>query len=223
MSRTLRTRCYRNEGNQGLLQRMPRPAGQILDVGCGAGDNARLLGRSGGVVDGITLSPEEARRARHHCRRVWIRDLEEGLPGDLRDRYDAVLCSHVLEHLRQPESLVRSLARLLRKTKGVLLVALPNPLFYQNRWNLLRGRCRYEETGLMDSTHLRWFTFATGRELLEKNGFRVLSASVEGSFPQGPLRKFLPQAVSRAIDQAACLRWPGLFGWQMIYVARPKT
>ena len=195
----------------------------MLDLGCGAGDNARRLSARGCEVDGVTLNKDEARQARPGCRRVWIWNLEKGLPQGLRKSYDLVVCSHVLEHLRQPDSLVRVLSRRLVQPGGLLLVALPNPFFYKNRWHLLRGRCRYEKTGLMDSTHLRWFTFQTGRELLEECGFRVCSATVEGSFPQGPWRKILPPKITRAIDHAAGKTWPGLFGWQMIYLARSKT
>jgi len=216
-------RCYRNQGNALLLDEIPKDAIRILDVGCGGGDNARRLTERGQVVDGITLSLSEARQAKNTCRRVWVHNLENGLPENLRPVYHAVICSHVLEHLRQPEALVCQLRRLLRPTGGSLHVALPNPFFYQNRWKLLRGNCRYERSGLMDSTHLRWFTFQTGRELLEDGGFRIQSAKVEGSLPLAPFRRILPAAWVAGLDRWGCRKWPGLFGYQMIYSARPGS
>lgn len=214
-------RCYRNLGNSLLLEEIPKEAVRILDVGCGGGDNARRLIGRGHVVDGITLSPSEARQAKKSCRRVWVHNLDYGLPKNLSPVYDAAICSHVLEHLREPEQLVGQLSRLLRPTRGSLHVALPNPFFYRNRWQLLRGNCRYEPSGLMDSTHLRWFTFESGRELLEAGGFRLLSAKVEGSLPLAPLRRILPRSWVAGLDRWGCRAWPGLFGYQMIYSARP--
>lgn len=216
-------RCYRNRGNPRLLEEIPTSAVRILDVGCGGGDNARHLTERGHVVDGITLSPSEAGQAKKTCRQVWVHNLDNGLPKNLRPVYDAAVCSHVLEHLRQPEDLVRQLCRLLRPTGGSLYVALPNPFFYQNRWNLLRGKCRYEPSGLMDSTHLRWFTFQTGRELLEQSGFRIQSAKVEGSLPLAPLRRIFPGSWVACLDRWGCRQWPGLFGYQMIYTARARS
>ncbi|MGF1500128.1 MAG: class I SAM-dependent methyltransferase, partial [Elainellaceae cyanobacterium] len=96
---SVREKSYKNKGNLPVLNRMPETARTVLDVGCGAGDNARLLKERGLVIDGITLSEEEAAASREFCRQVWIFNLEDGLPPEVTDRYDAVICSHVLEHV----------------------------------------------------------------------------------------------------------------------------
>ena len=202
---------YENRGNPALLALLPNTANRVLDIGCGAGDNARLLKAMGLSVDGITLSEAEATTARQVCGSVFVHDLESGLPPHLNTTYDAVVCSHVLEHLRWPDRLLKEVREILRPNQGALLVALPNVLFYKNRWRLLAGHFDYEESGLMDASHFRWFTYASSRRLLEIAGFEVLSHSGEGSFPLPFARKVLPQRLVAAVDNTAMSLLPGLF------------
>src|SRR5258708_1640186 len=76
-------RFYRNSGNAPLLDMLPLRVGTVLDIGCGAGDNARILATRGWNVNGITLSQEEQASASLVCSAVWIHDLDTGLPGDV--------------------------------------------------------------------------------------------------------------------------------------------
>jgi SAM-dependent methyltransferase len=213
---------YENRGNSALLTLLPPSVKRVLDIGCGAGDNARLLSATGGSVDGITISDAEAATARHVCNNVFVHDLECGLPTNLGGPYDAVICSHVLEHLRWPDRLLREVHELLLPSKGVLLVALPNVLFYKNRWRLMTGHFDYEESGLMDASHFRWFTYASSRRLLEGAGFEVLCHSGDGSMPLPLVRKVLPSSLVRAVDATATAVLPGLFSYQLLLCARPS-
>ncbi len=215
-------KCYENQGNPGLLALLPDMVIRVLDVGCGAGDNARLLAATGRSVDGITLSESEAITARQVCGSVLVHDLEAGLPPQVTNTYDAIVCSHVLEHLRWPDRLLKEVRELL-PSKGVLLVALPNVLFYKNRWRLLTGHFDYEESGLMDASHFRWFTYATSRRLLESSGFEVLHHSCEGSFPLPFVRRWIGRQIAAAVDARAVKLFPGLFGYQMLLLARPSA
>lgn len=135
-------KCYLNPGNPPVVDAIPLSAKTVLDVGCGAGDNARLLRDRGCVVDGITLSESEAKTATNWCRNVVVADLEHGLPNLQADDhpYDAVLCSHVLEHLRWPQELLQQIRpRLSSQPPGTaqLVVALPNIMFYKTRFPLI--------------------------------------------------------------------------------------
>lgn len=214
---------YENQGNTSLLRLMPEYARRILDVGCGVGDNARLLAASGYSVDGIKLSEAEAESARRVCNTVFVHDLETGLPPSLAPPYDAILCSHVLEHLRWPDRLLRQICTLLKPQAGVLLVALPNILFYKNRFRLACGYFEYEESGLMDATHFRWFTHATSRRMVEEAGFNVLRHEGEGSFPIPLLRRLVSTRLSKSIDTAAVRVLPGLFAYQILILAQPNA
>ena len=77
-----------------------------MDVGCGAGNNARILKELGKIVDGITFSDEEVKLASKYCRTVFKHNLETGLPEETDSSYDVVLCSHMLEHIAYPEKLL---------------------------------------------------------------------------------------------------------------------
>jgi SAM-dependent methyltransferase len=151
---------------------------------------------------------------------VLVADLERGLPASVGDGFDVVLMSHVLEHLVDPTPVLRDAARVLAPD-GLLAVALPNALVYANRARLLLGRFDYTEGGIMDQTHVRFYTFRTAAALLHRTGWEVTRASVQGTFPLWRVRGLLPPRVAGALDAAAC-RWrPGLFGFQLLYLARP--
>ena len=214
-------KIYRNGGNPEVLSMIPPGTRTVLDVGCGAGDNAAALAARGVVVDGITLSKDEMMMSRRFCRDVKLHNLEQGLPVGLGADYDCAICSHVLEHICWPDRLLSDLARLLRPQGGVLIIALPNLLYYKNRWRLLQGHFDYTDSGLMDNTHFRWYTFNTARQLLERNGFVVEQAFGDGSIPLWPFRRLLGKRLAKGIDGMATRVWPGLFGYQMVYLARP--
>ena len=211
-------RVYENAGNPALLKFIElKSPGRALDCGCGAGDNARLLSVRGWAVDGITISREEKCRASRFCEVVYIADLESGLPPEINGSYDLVIFSHVLEHLRDPSRVLKDAGRVLMPG-GHVAVALPNVLAWRYRLRFLLGQFEYEEGGIMDATHLRFYTFASGKRLLESNGFQILRAGAEGVFPLA--RKMaLPPRVVAFLDRFVAVHWPGLFGWQLLYLA----
>lgn len=219
---SVKNKVYANAGNPEVLRHIPDHSSlEILDVGCGAGDNAQALKRMGHVVDGVTYSEAEAEQARGACREVCVFNLEDGLPVRLQSKkYDTVICSHVLEHICFPEPLLTGIRDCL-KPSGQLIVALPNLLHIKNRWNLLRGRVKYTPSGLMDNTHFRWYTFKSAKTLLRSHAFLVDRAYVTGYLPLGALRRILPK-IAVGLDQRLCKTWPGLFGYQMVFVAQPK-
>src|SRR5262249_2211814 len=120
------------------------------------------------------------------------------------------------EHLCFPDRLLREVKHALRPG-GSLVVALPNMLFYRNRWRLFCGRLEYETGGLMDETHFRWYSFASGRQLLAEAGFIRVSAQGDGSLPLPGLRRLMPSAWLAPLDRLATRLLPGLFGFQLIY------
>jgi len=214
-------KIYQNAGNPPVLKEVPSSAHIILDVGCGAGDNARALAGQGKVIDAISASAAELEMARPWCRATMRYNLEEGLPPECPGPYDVSICSHVLEHLADPARLLRDIHRALNSQSGILIVAVPNIMHYRYRVQLLLGNFDYTDTGVMDNTHYRWYTFASGRTLLEQNGFKVLRAFGDGSFPLWKLRDALPARISTALDCIACRYRPGVFALQHIFTAVP--
>jgi SAM-dependent methyltransferase len=151
-----------------------------------------------------------------------VADVERELPAEARARrYDAVLFCHVLEHLRDPADAVRRAAALLRPG-GACLIAVPNVLVWHQRTKFALGRFEYEAAGIMDETHLRFFTYETAaRHLLARApSLSIVERRVTGSVPLGVLRRrVLPARVAARIDAAGCRRFPNLFGWQVLIKA----
>src|SRR5215213_7151899 len=139
-------RVYRNAGNFPAIAQIP-PGSRVLDCGCGAGDNARLLTERACRVTGITISADERSAAGTYCDDIYVADLEQEVPELADHSFDVVLMSHVLEHLAHPERAL-NLARRVLAPNGILVVALPNVLFFLNRFDMLRGRFEYTTTGL---------------------------------------------------------------------------
>lgn len=213
---------YRNVGNLPLLRltNLER-RGSALDLGCGAGDNARLLKERGWSVAGVTLSPKERDLAAQVCTSVIVHNLETGLPEECEGPFDLVVLSHVLEHLRNPERLLAQVRNVLTPD-GEVAVAVPNVLNWHQRLLFLLGQFDYANEGIMDATHVVFYTFKSARHMIESAGYRVLSAGAAGSIlPWGGLRRSIPGVLS-TIDRGFCALRPSLFGRQLLYVAVPQ-
>lgn len=205
--------------NVALLRQVPADSVQILDVGCGTGALAKRIktGRQCFIV-GITHSHQEAVLARQCLDEVFVVDLNHFDPHPF-SLFDCIICSHVLEHLYKPEDVLRSMLPLLRDG-GTLIVALPNVLHWRQRLEFLGGRFRYQDFGLLDRTHFRFFDWVTARQLVECAGYRVTQHLADGHFPLPLLRKWTGMA--EFVDRLALRALPGLFGWQIILIAEKR-
>lgn len=160
-----------------LIDRLPRPLGRVLDVGCGAGGVGRSL-RAAGATElvGIEMIQDAAERARSVFDEVLVGDAEH-LIGGLTREFDTVCAYDVLEHLYDPGSVLRQL-RGLAAPGAHLQVSLPNVRHYSLfRDLILKGTFGYELTGHRDVTHIRWFTRRDIERLLTESGWRVLNTS----------------------------------------------
>tara|TARA_R110002020_G_scaffold134518_19_gene300196 strand:- start:373 stop:1080 length:708 start_codon:yes stop_codon:yes gene_type:complete len=218
-------RIYRNKGNARLLALMGDSHRRVLDVGCGAGDNAMIIRRdhAGCSVEGITHSETEARIAGLHMDRCWVFDIERDFPPEFAGRmFDTMIFSHVLEHMREPADVLARFARHLAPG-GIVLIAVPNIVVWRQRLRFLRGSFDYEPMGLMDETHLRFITFRTVESVLlsQSPELEIIEKSVEGSVPLWILRRHVfPASWSAAIDRWGERHWPNLFGGQILIKAR---
>jgi SAM-dependent methyltransferase len=174
-------------------------------------------------IVGITLSSEEASIAKRFMTEVHVADLETSNFVFLENRqFDAIILSHVLEHLAYPVRVLSKLMKYLRES-GQVLIAVPNIMECRNRFRLLRGYFEYQESGIMDRTHLRFFTWYTADRYLigPITELRLLYKTAEGGVPLGILRRFvLSTGLSRRIDSVCVRLFPNLFGWQIVMLAR---
>ena len=203
--------------NQAVFERIPATARSVLDVGCGDGTLGEALKRRAPcTVTGITDSREEHDIAASSLDAVVLADIERADFSQL-GRFDAIVCSHVLEHLRDPRRVLFQLRSRLA-ADGRLVVALPNPLVWRQRVEFTAGRFRYTQGGIMDDTHLRFFDWVTASHLVESSGYHVLEAFADGGLPGS---RFLPRFLAAWLDRIATVQCPGLFGVQFVITARP--
>jgi len=217
-------RVYSNAGNPPLVDLVANDCKRLLDVGCGAGDNAALIRRKipQCEVIGITISEAESGLAKRHMSQCWVADIENEIPESLaRDSFDALMFSHVLEHLRDPAAVLSRFLGLL-SSGGQLVIAVPNVLSWRTRLQFLLGRFEYQSGGVLDDTHLRFFTYLTAdRSLLSKAPqLRLVQKSASGSIPLWFFRRHLISDSTRVyLDKLGCRCWPNLFGEQILLVA----
>ncbi|PAT34435.1 methyltransferase domain-containing protein [Vandammella animalimorsus] len=151
------------------------PGSQVLDLGCGSGALGQYLHtKKQCTVDGVTFNDAEAELARPYYRQVAVANLELTLPSALfgEQRYDAIVCADILEHLRQPQAVLADLRQLL-KPAGQLLISIPNSSYAGLVAELVEGEFRYREEGLLDATHVRHFTRRSLLRLLQEQGWQV--------------------------------------------------
>jgi SAM-dependent methyltransferase len=157
----------------------------LLEIGCGNGDTAAYALATGKCTFacGVELCDEPAEIARQKLQAVHIGDIEH-LDLPYPDQYfDVLVMSEVIEHLRDPWAVLRKL-RIFLKPGAVVLSGSPNVAHHSVLRMLLHGRWDYAPVGIMDRTHLRWFTPQTYAQLFIDSGFKVLSCG-----PADPLRK----------------------------------
>jgi O-antigen biosynthesis protein len=158
---------------------------RVLDVGCAAGDLARVLAERGCGVTGIEIDPEAAHQAEKHCERVIVGDVEDlDLSEMLRDEaFDVIVFGDTLEHFKNP---LRTLDRLkpFLRSEGYMVASIPNVAHGSVRLALMQGKFRYSSLGLLDNTHLRFFTRDSVEQLFEDAGFLItgLKRTLRGIF-----------------------------------------
>jgi glycosyltransferase involved in cell wall biosynthesis len=197
---------------------------EVLDIGCGEGTFAAELAKNGNRTVGVDAVPGSS--VSPALDEFFRLDLESGLEPLLQTlgsrRFDYVLMLDILEHLRCPERILSQAADALRDN-GRIIVSLPNVANIAVRLMLLFGRFNYTERGILDRTHLRFYTHKTARQMLEQAGYEIVGKEntvvpielVLGLAPEGILMRAL-----NALLAGLTALMPRLFGYQIIFVAR---
>lgn len=207
------------------------PASSVLDVGCASGYVAGRIKQLSPATTVIGVEPDAiaAARAAEHCDHVFVGTLDDDAVREaLRSHgpFDVVLFADVLEHVADPEQAMSYAADALADA-GRIVISVPNVAFIGMRLRLLAGRFNYTDTGLLDRSHLRFFTL---RGLIEVLGHSGLRPSLLVGRPPNigggrsrriPLGGVLAGAAGALLTQLA-KRWPTMFGYQFTVVARAK-
>ena len=190
----------------------------VLELGSATGYVTRLLSQERGcTVTGVEYMPEAAERARPFAQRLIVGDVEAPeVLAQLTGPYDVILAGDLLEHLRAPERLLAALRPALAPGGG-WVISVPNVAHWSVRKELLLGRFDYTARGIMDRSHLRWFTRRSLARMLAAAGYRVQRLSGVYTLP------LQDQLGLRGL--AARLRernWlPGLLSYQIVAQAAP--
>ena len=153
----------------------PRPLPRVLDLGCAAGRLGEALKATGtpSIMDGIELSESVAVEARERLDHVWVGDLATFDWKQVDTTYDVLIAADVLEHLPDPWQTLRHLRRVLAPD-GRIIASVPNIRYWKVIADLLfRGEFRYVDAGVLDRTHLRFFTRSSLMSLFATTGYRV--------------------------------------------------
>jgi 2-polyprenyl-3-methyl-5-hydroxy-6-metoxy-1,4-benzoquinol methylase len=200
---------------------------RVLEVNSGGSAFASELVRAGNHV--VVTGPEApSSNIAAVCDRWVESDLESGLSRVLVDspnRYERIVLMDVLEHLKEPCSLLRDCKAVLAD-RGKLVVSVPNTVNLTVRFSFLFGHFDYRDRGILDWSHVRFFTGRSIQRFLEHNGYKVTSKN----YTIMPLERIFPlRAESRLLRFANVLLkgltafLPNLFAYEIVLTAEPAT
>ncbi len=179
---------YYQHPRRELLQGIPVGAKRVLDVGCGAGALGKVLKEERGVeeVCGVEFIEEAYLRAVDVLDRVYLGNIEEMTLPFEDGHFDCIICADVLEHLVEPEAVLRKLDRVLAP-HGVIVISIPNARNFEVLHMLGQGCWTYYEQGIMDATHLRFYTRIDFIKMIESAGMKAANVTSINSRPASAL------------------------------------
>ncbi len=197
-----------------------RPRARILDVGCGAGWLAHALREAGHEVTGVDV--HEAEGVTERTDRFVRADLSGGLPDEIDDLFDVVIGADVIEHVGDSTALLRDIAEHVRPG-GSAIISVPNFGHWYPRARVVTGRFDYDQRGILDETHLRFFSRRSFLRTATAAGLEPcahahtgLPLDALGIAPEGVIAR-----TTGAIDRALVRVWPTLFAYQLVYELTP--
>jgi methionine biosynthesis protein MetW len=200
-----------------------KPGTRVLDIGCGTGSVTETIKHQKNVdIVGLEPNPERAQAARGRgfevINGVYTRDVP-----DQHGKFDYILFLDVLEHLADPAAMLTDVAGALNEG-GCIIASIPNVAHWTVRLDLLFGKFDYVPMGIMDATHLRWFTRKSVIRLFEASGYHVeqirgTAGSWMKQYRRTPLRLIPGRYRGRVLNRLGRI-WYGLFACQHILLAR---
>jgi glycosyltransferase involved in cell wall biosynthesis len=200
-----------------LLALIGPPPRKILDLGCGPGELAHVLIERGHDVVGVDLQPPQYRLS------GFVQaNINDGIPPSITEKFDTILLADVLEHLTDPLGLLVE-AREHLTPGGVILASLPNAVHWSVRAQIAMGRFDYASKGILDRTHLRFYTDASARRLFADAGLEVATFRTTAI----PWNEVLPRVLGRPVigsvervEHLLTLMRPNLFAYQNLFELR---
>ncbi len=200
-----------------LLQGLP--PGRVLDLGCSGGrlsERVRALGHHVVGVDSMEIPG-----VRERVDEFALGDLEDGIPTAVGGDFDLVIAADVIEHVRDPGRLLRQMADVLGPD-GQLIISTPNFAHWYSRGRTTLGTFDYDRRGILDATHLRFFTRKSLRRLFTANGLDLLELTYTG-LPLAVLSRddSWRSRLAGRIDRRLVRLRPTVFGYQFVARLQP--
>jgi len=200
-----------------LIQMVEGSGNKILDIGCGEGQTGWVLKESGKAreVVGIELNEDAAKRAEGRLDKVIIGDVEKIIFSFQPEYFDYIILGDVVEHLIDPWRMIKQLSQFLTR-EGFLIVSIPNIGYWRVLKDLiLFDKWEYQEEGILDKAHLRFFTKRSMIGMMNKAGFELesivarrsmgIKAKLFNLFTLGIFRKFFESVyVIKGRKKRAC-------------------
>lgn len=159
-----------------MLKYIPATALKILEVGCGEGEFCRQLKTPERQVWGLEMNPDAAAKASNICDKVITGSFDEKVSELPLNYFDCVVFNDVLEHLYDPWSTIRQVKSILSPV-GVLVTSIPNFRYISNFITEILYHKDFEykpEGGILDDTHIRFFTSKSMQRMFLREGYEVL-------------------------------------------------
>jgi len=196
---------------------------KILDIGCSKGFVGKKLSKKHNLY-GIDLNPEDAKIAKKYYNEVKIIDIDEKKPAYKHNFFDVIIMADVLEHLKDPLGIIVHFKRFLKKN-GLMILSVPNVANIYIRLNLLFGRFDYGDRGILDRTHLKFFTLKSLRKLVRSSGLIIKKEestpiplpSINPLFSKGRPLNFIHQ-----FNYLLSGLWKTVFSFQFILYCKPQ-
>ena len=196
-----------------------RPPAKVLDVGCSGGMLAELLRDRGHHVTGVDSL--EIPGVDKRVDQFFQADLEQGIPEEVGSGFDVAIAADVLEHLRNSDALLREMGSRLNEG-GRILVSVPNFGHWYPRTRTALGIFDYDQRGILDKTHVRFFTRRSLLRMVKKSGFTVKRMEFTG-LPVDVVagKRSLLKRTILAVDSMLVRFRPTLFAYQFVVELEP--
>ena len=194
-----------------------------LDFGCHDGELAALLKYAGWTIDGLDCNEEALLKASRVCRRVAAVDVESADPHDF-GTYDLLIFADILEHTASPLTILRRWVNAM-DSQGSVIISIPNIAHAYVRLSLLTGRFNYQDRGILDRTHLRFFTLKTYKDLLEQAGLEIRDLRVTPTPIELLVPNFTQTRLWPSVDSLNAVLARGakrILGYQFVALASPS-
>jgi methionine biosynthesis protein MetW len=205
-------------GTHALLIGYIQPDSKVLDIGCAGGYlGEKMIKEKNCEVWGIEPDVkyyEEAIKKGYKI--IYNTKIEEALNNIANEQFNYILIGDVLEHLADPEKILLSITKLL-KDGGRLVVSLPNIAHYSIRSGLLLGKWDTVDAGILDKTHLHFYTLKSAKELFRNAGWKIV-----GVRPRGDLERWFRKIGLEWVGRKLLFLWPKFFAVQFIFVAEKE-